>query len=160
MPDLKVFSDDMQRGIDAFYQKCFTDFGWAYEPRGRHWDTANIRQAYMDGGCMWCLYENSELVGTVAIRTIDKTNNVAELKRLYLLKEYQGLGYGKLLFETALDYAIKGGYARICADTRNDRNASRHLMTTHGFREVSKYNDNQFAELFFELDLSNMNAQE
>ena len=76
-----------------------------------------------------------------------------ELKRLYVLKEEQGNGYGSMLFETALNYARESKFHKICTDTRNDRDASQHLMRKHGFDEVSRYNDNQFAELFFELKL-------
>ena len=105
----------------------------------------------MQGGCFWCLYDNERLIGTVALRTINSINKTAELKRLYVIKEEQGKGYGSLLFNTAVEYAKDNGYCKICADTRNDRKASQHLMRKYGFQKIPKYNDNKFAELFFEL---------
>lgn len=151
MPKLKIYQTDMQRDIENFYNKCFTDLGWGYEPHGRHSDTVNIPREYMQNGCFWCLYDSEKLIGTVAVRTIDIQNKTIELKRLYVLPEAQGKGYGDLLFGTAVNHAKDSGYNKICADTRNDRSASQHLMRKYGFREVPRYNDNIYAELFFEL---------
>jgi len=153
MLEIKIYSVEMQQDIEHFYEKCFNDLGWGYEPTGRHSDIVNIPDIYMLNGCMWCMYENNQLIGTVAVRTIDKENKIVEMKRLYVLKEQQGKGYGNMLFETALNYVKEHRFNKICADTRNDRDASRHLMCKYGFNEVPRYNDNQFAELFFELNL-------
>jgi len=150
---LKIYDDKMQPDIEQFYYKCFTDLGWGYEPHGRHSDILNINEIYMSNGCMWCLYNNDKLIGTVAVRTIDNKNKIAELKRLYVLKEYQGKNYGDMLFKTALNYAKEKNYDKICADTQNSRAASQHLMRKYGFYEIPKYNDNDFAELYFELEL-------
>jgi GNAT superfamily N-acetyltransferase len=153
MAELKIYDDTMKQDIKGFYERCFADLGWAYEPEGRHSDTVNIRESYMSEGCMWCMYDGERLIGTSAVRTIDKDNKTAELKRLYVSEEYQGRGYGGVLFDTAVAYAAENGFNKICADTRNDREASKHLMRSRGFREVLRYNDNQQAELFFERKL-------
>lgn len=153
MIEIKVYNIELQQDIEQFFEKCFTELGWSYEPNGRHSDIANIQNSYMSNGCFWCMYDDSRLIGTVAVRVINTEKEIAELKRLYVLKEEQGNGYGSMLFETALNYARKSKCQKICADTRNDRHASQHLMRKHGFDEVSRYNENQFAELFFELKL-------
>ena len=143
----------MQDDINNFYQKCFNDLGWEYQPYGRHSDTINIKEKYMRDGCFWCLYDDNKLIGTVTVYTINCDNKTAEMKRLYVLNDYQGKGYGELLFKTALDYAKENGYKKIYADTRKDRGASRHLIKKYNFRETLRYNNNDFSELFFELDL-------
>ena len=153
MIEIRAYNIELQQDIEQFFEKCFTDLGWSYEPNGRHSDIANIQNNYISNGCFWCMYDDSRLIGTVAVRSIDTVNKVAELKRLYVLKEYQGNGYGRMLFETALNHARESRFRKICADTRNDRDASQHLMRKHGFYEASRYNDNQYAELFFELKL-------
>ena len=107
----------------------------------------------MKNGCMWCLYSDEKLIGTIAIHTLDKDSKVAEMKRLYVLKDYQGEGFGSQLFEIALTYSKENNYEKICLDTRNDRDASLHLIHKFGFVEIPKYNNNEFAELFFELKL-------
>ena len=154
MIDLKIYNIGLQEDIEHFFEMCFTDLGWSYEPHGRHSDILNINDIYMSNGCMWCLYNDNQLIGTVAVRTIDNEKKVAEMKRLYVLKEYQGKNYGDMLFKTALNYVKEKNYNKICADTQNDRDASQHLMRKYGFYEIPKYNDNDFAELYFELKLS------
>ena len=153
MTELKIYDDTMREEIKGFFSKCFSALGWKYETDGRHADTVNIRTVYMcDGGCFWCLFDDGKLVGTVALRTVDKVKKTVELKRLYVLEETQGRGFGDLLFKTCIDYAKEQGFKRIYSDTRKDRFASQHLMRKYGFEEISKYNENPHAELYFMLD--------
>jgi GNAT superfamily N-acetyltransferase len=143
----------MQPDVERFFEACFAEAGWIFEPKGRHSDIMDIGGVYMSGGCMWCLYAGGKVVGTVAVRLIDRVNNIAELKRLYVLKEHQGKNYGDMLFKTAVDFAGEKKYAAIRADTQRKRQAARHLMQKYGFCEIPRYNDNAFAELFYELAL-------
>ena len=53
MLEIKIYSVEMQRDIEKFYEKCFNDLEWGYEPDGRHSDTVNIPDIYMSNGCMW-----------------------------------------------------------------------------------------------------------
>ena len=101
----------------------------------------------------WCLFEGDELIGMVAVRYLDNDKGIAELKRLYILPEYQGKCYGGLLFGLTIDYTKEQGYRIIRADTRHDRAASLHLIEKYRFRRIEQYNDNAFAELYFELEL-------
>ena len=119
----------------------------------RHADIVNVEQYYMQDGCFWCLFDNQTLVGTVALRTIDLDNKVVELKRMFVLPEYQGKGYGRLLLNYAIAYAREQQYNKICLDTRKQFSAAQHLYRSSGFQETEKYNDNDRAELYFELVL-------
>ena len=51
----------------------------------------------MQSGIFWCLFYEQTLIGTVALRTIDDENKIVELKRMFVLPEYQGKGIGKEL---------------------------------------------------------------
>jgi GNAT superfamily N-acetyltransferase len=82
-----------------------------------------------------------------------KNGKICELKRFYVKKDRQGKGLGRLLIKTALDCAKTAGYGIIRADTEYKCKSSIHLMEAFGFSRVSRYNDNPFAELFYELNL-------
>ena len=151
---LKTYESYMQPDIEAFFCCCFTALGWEYEPDSHEADTLSIPDVYQSAGQFWCLYDTEMLVGTVAVRAIDPMGQTAELKRLYVRPDRQGEGWGELLFTTALRFAKEAGFQTIRADTERSRAASRHLMRKHGFREIPRYNDNDFAELFFELEVS------
>ncbi len=151
--DILAFKADMQQSVGEFFEKCFSAVGIPYSPKDRHADVADVEQHYMQNGCFWCLFDNEILIGTVAVRIIDIDNKVIELKRMFVLPEYQGKGYGRLLLEYAIDYAREQKYNKICLDTRKQFSAAHHLYRSTGFQETAKYNDNERAELYFELVL-------
>lgn len=151
--DIVVFKGDMQSQVDHFFERCFSAVGIPYSPNDRHADVANVEQSYMKTGCFWCLLDNGKVIGTIAIRMLDKVNRIVELKRMFVLPEYQGKGYGRLLLEYAIEKACEKQYQKICLDTRKQFSVAQHLYRSVGFREMDRYNDNEHAELYFELDL-------
>lgn len=154
MLKIKTYETEMQRDVEDFFKKCFSDLGWDYEPHGEHSDILNINDVYMRTGRMWCLYNNEQLIGTIALRAIDAENKNAEMKRLYVLKEFQGNGYGGMLFEMALSYVKENNFSRVYADTAKDRNASRHMLDKYGFIKTAKYpGSSQYTEVFYELEI-------
>ena len=153
MMDIVIFKDDMQRQVDCFFEKCFSAVGIPYSPNDRHADIANVEQYYMRNGCFWCLLDKGNIIGTVAIRNIDNVNQIVELKRMFVLPEYQGNGYGRLLLEYAIEKSREQQYHKICLDTRKQFSVAQHLYRSVGFQETARYNDNEHAELYFELML-------
>ncbi len=146
----------MQQDIERFYEKCLTHLGWGYDPTGRHIDISNVQKAYMEHGCMWCLCEDNFIIGTVAVKNIsidDAKEKIAELKRMFVLAEYQGKGYGRLLLETAIHYSCENGFDKLLLDTRLELHAAVHLYHKYGFVGIPSYNDNAKAELYMELPL-------
>ena len=151
--EIRTFKSDMQQCVRDFFEKCFSAVGISYAPKDRHADIADVERYYMQSGCFWGLFDNEVLIGTVAVRMVDIENKVVELKRMFVLPEYQGKGYGKLLLNYAIDYAKEQQYKKICLDTRKQFSAAQHLYRSSGFKETDKYNDNERAELYFELGL-------
>ena len=96
-------------------------------------DLLHIKQHYKDnGGCFWIVerIDNYQIIGTVAIRKLEQSisttittddddddnataANAAELKRMFLLKPYRGLGIGQQMLDTALNFAKNSGYSKI-----------------------------------------------
>ena len=150
---LLPFTEEMQQPVRSFFDKCFAALGWTYEPNGRHRDTADIEAYYLRDGCFWCLFEDDLLVGTVGLRTMDAENKIFELKRLFVLPEYQRKGYGGRLLECAIRYAKEKNYNAICLDTRRELRSAQRLYRKNGFQRVKQYNGNDHAEEFFELKI-------
>lgn len=151
--DIVTFNSDLQKQVDCFFEKCFSAVGIPYSPNDRHADVANVDQHYMDNGCFWCLIEDDKMIGTIAIQMIDDADLIVELKRMFVLPEYQGKGYGRLLLEHAVKCARAQPYKKICLDTRKQFSVAQHLYRSVGFQETDRYNDNEHAELYFELVL-------
>ena len=153
MLTIKTYAPSMQPALEACFRACVETLGWEYQPHGRHSDIVNIEEEYMRRGRFWCLFQDEGFIGMAAVRCIDGDNGIAELKRLYVLPEHQGKGYGGMLFKHALDYVKEQCYRIARVDTRHDRAASLHLIKKYRFRRAERYNENEFAELYFELAL-------
>lgn len=69
-----------------------------------------------DDDLVYLLVCDNKCVGYMAIgkSKIDRYLNYGEIKSLYVLKEYQGKGYGSLLFNFAVSNLKKMGYQNIC----------------------------------------------
>lgn len=145
------FEPNMQPQILQFFEKCFAAVNIPFSPKDRHSDIVDIANNYMTNGYFWCLLENDAIVGTVAMRSLD--NKIVELKRLFVLPQYQGKGYGRSLLEYAIDYVKRQQYHKMLLDTRLQFSVARHLYQSMGFKETDKYNDNINAELYYELTL-------
>ena len=107
----------------------------------------------MNTCCFWCLIDDNNVIGTIAIRKIDDAKRIVELKRMFVLPEFQGKGYGRLLLEHAVKSAREQKYQKICLDTRRQFSVAQHLYRSVGFQETERYNDNEHAELYFEIYL-------
>ncbi len=151
--DIITFKENMQKQVNSFFEECFSAVCIPYSPSDRHADVANVKQYYMEKGCFWCLIDDDNIIGTVAIRTIDHENQVVELKRMFVLPECQGKGYGRLLLQHAITYSREHNYHKICLDTRKQFSVAQHLYRSVSFQERERYNDNEHAELYFELIL-------
>src|SRR5580765_8390486 len=66
-------------------------------------------------GRLLLAYDNSQLVGCVALRRIDQ--GVCEMKRLFLREEFRGKGLGRKLIQAIIREAKQAGYERMRLDT-------------------------------------------
>jgi 8-oxo-dGTP diphosphatase len=156
MLEIREYDPSMQPDVERVYGSYMSDLGIDYEPGGRHKDIVDIPRNYLAAGAFWCLFDEAELVGMVAVRALDGDHSAAEIKRLYVLPAYHGLGYGQAMFTRALRFLKQEGYGRALLDTRRDLVAARRLYDKFGFIETGRYNDNHHAELFFERDLASL----
>ena len=72
---------------------------------------------------------------------------------MFVLPDYQGKGYGRQLLKHAIDYSKEQKYNSICLDTRNNLTIAQHMYKKYGFKQIDKYNNNEYADVYFELKL-------
>jgi putative acetyltransferase len=130
---------------------CFQDFdrelatlpGSYAPPRGGLW----LAGAAMPLGCVALRPLAHDATGA-------PTNDVAEIKRLYVRDEARGSGLGRQLATTALDEARARGYRMVKLDTLAQMDAARALYASLGFRPCAAYYDNPLGgTLYMELAL-------
>lgn len=87
-------------------------------------------------------------VGCVGLKGTD--HFYAEIKRLWVAPSARGLGLGKRLMDAAEDTARTLGIALLRLDTNSALPEAGQLYRTTGWREIPRFNDDPYADLFFE----------
>jgi putative acetyltransferase len=112
-----------------------------YTARGKLAEMDDIQRNYFDnGGTFLVLCREGRIIGTGAIRYLEK--DVCELKRLWLLTEYHGLGLGYRLMMDLISTARRMGYRIMRLET--DPVAQPRAVEFYkrlGFREIPRYGD-------------------
>lgn len=98
-------------------------------------------------GALFVARVDGNLAGCCALRPLDATDypNAAEMKRLFVRKQFRGLGLGRKLAEAAMDAARQAGYSCVLLDTLDDMEAARALYAELGFAEIPPYYHNPIA---------------
>ncbi|MDQ0962222.1 ribosomal protein S18 acetylase RimI-like enzyme [Streptomyces sp. B4I13] len=93
-----------------------------------------------------------EPAGTAGVRLLDAST--AELTRVFVREGVRGRGGAPLLVRAAEDAARALGADRLVLDTRADLVEARALYTRLGYTETEPYNDDPYADHWFEKTLS------
>jgi putative acetyltransferase len=78
------------------------------------------------------------IVGGCGIAAFNGSNDVCELRKLFLLPESRGLGLGKKLTEDCLKYAQHKGYTKCYLDTLKSMQSAISLYEKLGFKHLDK----------------------
>lgn len=121
----------------------------------QHFDAElqNLRIVYNDaeGGIILCKNEK-EFIGSIAIRKI--TNEIAELKRMYVQAQHQQKGIGQQLLKAAIVLAKNLNYKYIRLDTLSHMVPAINLYKKNGFYEIAPYYHNPVSTaVYYEMKL-------
>jgi ribosomal protein S18 acetylase RimI-like enzyme len=104
-------------------------------------------------GRLLLAFADNKLAGCVALRKM--TDEVCEMKRLFLRPEFHRKGLGRKLAQRIIDEARAIGYQRMRLDTLSEQMGSAiGLYRALGFKEIAPYYENPVpGALFMELTL-------
>jgi putative acetyltransferase len=91
-------------------------------------------------GTLLLAYNEKKAIGCVALR--EWNNETAELKRMFVLEEYQGCKIGRRLLELVLAIAKELHYKKVRLDTLSTMNGALKLYRSYGFYEIPSYRYN------------------
>ncbi len=111
-----------------------------YDGLGIHQDLEDVQNHYFNNkGIFLVAVKDEQVIGSGALRKHDDTT--AELKRMWLLEQYQGQGIGYRLLVQLFDFARQNGYAHICAQASPEQVRALDFYRRIGFYEIPCYND-------------------
>ncbi len=89
--------------------------------------------------------------GMVSLKNL--SNSTCEMKRLFLLEDFRGMGLGKLLMDSIIKIAKDLGYTKFRWDSLKKLTESNKLYEKYNYKKIDPYNYNPFSDvLYFELD--------
>lgn len=91
------------------------------------------------------------VVGCGGVQCLDETT--AEIKRMWVDPERRGIGLGRRLLERLEEEAKQLGRTRVVLDTNSSLTEAIALYEHAGYRQIERYNDNPYAERFFEKEV-------
>jgi ribosomal protein S18 acetylase RimI-like enzyme len=99
----------------------------------------NLSQQYKepDGALLLCFIDNEIAVGCAGVRKF--SDEIAELKRLYVKPDYRNLKIGKRILVSAIDIARRLNYKFIRLDTVPGQEKAQELYHYLGFYEIEPY---------------------
>ncbi len=98
------------------------------------------------------LEDGGEIVGTVGIK--EDSEGVALLRRLFLLSEHRGKGYGALLMAEAMKFCKDKGYSQLVFRTTNRMEQAIQLCKKKGFKKAEEADLQGFKIYKFVLNLT------
>jgi len=90
-------------------------------------------------GCLLIALSEDSVCGCVALGKL--TENIGEMRTLYVRPAFRGKGVGKKLAEASINEARKFGYSYVCLDTLAFMDSALNLYHSLGFYDIEPYRD-------------------
>jgi GNAT superfamily N-acetyltransferase len=101
-----------------------------------------------------CAWDETTLIGAVAIDALKAETEGARIRWFIVDDKYKGQGYGRFLFERALDYCQQRGFDRVTLCTFKEKDAAIALYKQCGFTAFKEQDvstsQTKITELWFE----------
>lgn len=144
-----VRSSDAERCLQKYYAELAARFPGGFE---LHADDAPAEDELdPPGGCVLVARLFGEPIGCGMMRTL--APGIVEIKRMWVSPEVRGLGVGRRLLAELESVAIVRKVRTIRLDTNGTLAEALSLYRASGYSEIPRYNDNPYAQHWFEKTL-------
>lgn len=125
------------------FERYSRALGYDLEYQGFSNELTTLHEMYgPPGGTLLLARHGDDYVGVVGLRTFDGGD--AEMKRMYVVEEWQGHGIGKALTRALLAAAHDLGYKRVLLDSVRELETPLALYRQLGFEEIGAYRFNPY----------------
>ena len=150
---IRATTDDHYQSARELFIEYADSLGFDLEFQGFSRELAELPGDYKSpSGCILLAASAEGYSGCVALRPLQ--NNICEMKRLFVLPQYQGRGIGRALAGSVIEEARNIGYKRMRLDTVESMQAAQKLYNSLGFKMIDAYCHNPLDNpSFMELEL-------
>jgi len=136
-PKLRTANNNDCEKVAALVYGVLAEYGLKPDPAATDADIRDIEASYFkQGGVFFVLEEKSgSIIGAYGLYRLDP--QTCELRKMYLHKEYRGMGLGRMLLENALSQARRVGFKRIVLETASVLKEAIALYKSYGFVEYT-----------------------
>ncbi|MBS3762596.1 MAG: GNAT family N-acetyltransferase [Planctomycetes bacterium] len=133
---LRDYRHGDEQGVFQIVKEVLADYGLSTNPEVTDADLKDIDRFYIScGGTFKVLESDGRIVGSYGL--YPETASCCELRKMYLLPEFQGCGLGKKMLEDALSEARALGFSEMTLETNSCLKKALGLYRSYGFREFT-----------------------
>jgi DNA-binding MarR family transcriptional regulator/GNAT superfamily N-acetyltransferase len=142
-------SADAQFCLERYFDELDTRFRGGFD-RGKG-GTADLDEYIAPRGCLLLTRLFGRPIGCGALRTF--APGEGEIKRMWIAPQARGLGLGRRLLDELEALARRKRMRRVRLDTNGTCTEALSLYRSAGYREIPRFNDNPYAQHWFEKAL-------
>lgn len=142
-------SADAQRCLDQYFAELDARFRGGFDrDKG---GSADVDDYAPPRGRLFLVRLFGKPIGCGALRTLER--GVGEIKRMWVAPQARGLGLGRRLLAELEQAARKRRMRAVRLDTNDSLAEALRLYRSSGYREIERFNDNPYAQRWFEKTL-------
>ena len=144
-------ADDAQQAMAAYFAELDHRFAGGFDPGDA---LAAAGDAFRPpNGCFVIIRSaDTAVAGCAGVQWLD--DRTGEVKRMWISPDARGRGLGKRLLQHLEATIADSGRTRVLLDTNGTLAEAIAMYTSGGYREVPPYNDNPYAQHWFEKHLA------
>jgi putative acetyltransferase len=136
MCQLRDYRPGDEDDVFRIVKYVLAEYGLATNPEKTDADLKDIHQSYMlGGGAFRILESNGRTIGSYGLYA--NTQESCELRKMYLLPEFRGHGFGKKMMEDALRMAKILRFIEMTLETNSRLKEAIGLYKAYGFTEFT-----------------------
>ena len=139
-------SADARLCIGAYLHELEQRFESGFDPARSV--SANPEELVPPAGLFLLAYLDGRPVGCGGLKVTGR--KLGEIKRMWVVPDARGLGVAQRLLDALERHAVGMGLTTLQLDTNRSLKEARALYVRNGYREIARYNDNPYADHWFE----------
>lgn len=139
-------SADARLCIEAYLRELEQRFESGFDPARSV--SANPEELVPPAGLFLLAHLDGRPVGCGGLKTTGRKRG--EIKRMWVAPDARGLGIAQRLLEALEQHAVRMSLDTLQLDTNRTLKEAHALYVRNGYREIARYNDNPYADHWFE----------